>query len=55
MPNIFQNPTKTLPKEPDSQIVRIGMKQNDIAGRKDHLPADKKSDKLAVQHIGSKK
>lgn len=55
MKPVFHNPTKTLPKEPDAQIVRVGMKQNDIAGRKDHLPAGGKSDKLAVQHTGSKK
>ena len=55
MPNIFHDSTKKMPKEPDAQIVRVGMKQNEIAGRKDHLPANMKSDKLAVQHTGSKK
>ena len=40
--NIFQDPTKTLPKT-DSQIVRIGMEQSEIAGRKDHLPKPEKN------------
>lgn len=55
MVDVFKDPTKKLPKEPDAQIVRVGMKQNEVAGRKDHLPAGGKSDKLAVQHTGSKK
>lgn len=55
MKNIFQDSTKKLPKEPDSQIVRVSMKENEIAGRKGHIPSGGKSDKLAVQHTGSKK
>jgi len=55
MVNIFQNPTKSLPKEADAQIVRVSMKQNEIGGRTDRLPAAGKSDKLSVQHTGSKK
>ena len=49
--NIFQNPTKTVPKS-DSQIVRVSMKQNEIAGRTDHLPNQVKSDRLGIQHVG---
>ena len=37
MVNIFQEPTKKMPKQ-DSQIVRVGMEESQIAGRKDHLP-----------------
>jgi hypothetical protein len=34
--NIFQNPTKSIPMS-DAQIVRVGMEQLDIGGRKSHL------------------
>ena len=37
MVNIFQDPTKTLPKK-DAQIVRISMEEDEIGGRKDHMP-----------------
>jgi hypothetical protein len=48
--NIFENATKSLPKQ-DSQIVRISMEQNEIAGRKDHLPAQNKSSILPIKHV----
>lgn len=38
MTNIFQDPTKVMPKG-DSQIVRVSMKENEVGGRTDHLPA----------------
>lgn len=34
--NIFQNPTKSVPKS-DPQNVRVDMEQLDIGGRKSHL------------------
>jgi hypothetical protein len=46
---IFQDPTKTMPKK-DSQIVRVSMEQNEIAGRKDHIPAGKATD-MAISHV----
>lgn len=49
--NVFSNPTKALPKS-DPQIVRVQMKQNEIAGRTDHLPGQVKSDRLSIQHVG---
>lgn len=49
--NIFSNPTKSLPKQ-DAQIVRVQMKQNDIAGRTDHMPGQVKSGNLGIQHVG---
>jgi hypothetical protein len=48
--NIFQNTTKTVP-ENDEQIVRVGMKQIDIQGRQDHLPAQFKSGALPLNHV----
>ena len=51
MPNIFQDPTKTLPMKADDQIVRVNMEELEIGGRKSHLPGQMKSDKMTVQHV----
>jgi hypothetical protein len=51
MPNIFQNSTKSVPKS-DPQIVRVGMEEQEIGGRKSHLPAQMKSDSLSISHVG---
>lgn len=48
--NIYENSTKSLPKQ-DSQIIRVSMEQNEIAGRKDHLPAQNKSSILPIKHV----
>lgn len=48
--NIFQDPTKALPKK-DEQIVRIEFPQQDIGGRTSHIPGNIKSGVLAVQHV----
>ena len=48
--NIFQDSTKTIPKS-DSQIVRVGMEQQDIGGRKSHLPGQQKSDSMTISHV----
>jgi len=48
--NIFQNPTKSVP-ESDEQIVRVSMKQIEIQGRTDHLPAQNKSPELPLNHV----
>ncbi len=48
--NIFQDPTKSIPKS-DPQIVRVDMEQQDIGGRKSHLPADMKSDAMSITHV----
>lgn len=50
MAEIFQDPTKALPKR-DEQIVRVGMDELEIGGRKSHLPNMMKSDKMSVQHV----
>jgi hypothetical protein len=49
MVNIFQDPTKVAPKQ-DSQIVRVSMEENQIAGRKDHMPSNEKSVN-AISHV----
>ena len=48
--NIFQDPTKALPKK-DEQIVRIDFEQQDIGGRKSHIPNVGKSSTMAIQHV----
>lgn len=48
--NLFQNPAKSIPKS-DEQIVRVGMEQIDIGGRKSHLPSQMTEGKLAVSHV----
>lgn len=47
---IFQDPTKTMPKR-DSQIVRVSMEENEIGGRKDHIPSGGKSGDMAISHV----
>lgn len=49
--NIFQNGAKSVPMKADEQIVRVSMEEIEIGGRKDHLPAQAKSDKLTVSHV----
>lgn len=50
--SIFQNSTKNLPKKPDDQIVRVNMEQDDISGRKSHLPGQDKNSDLTIEHVG---
>ena len=49
--NIFQNPTKSAPKQADSQIVRVPMTQNDVGGRTDHVPSPVGADKMTIRHV----
>lgn len=51
MPNIFQDPTKTLPMKADDQIVRVNMEELEIGGRKSHLPGQSKSEKMTIEHV----
>ena len=50
--NVFQNNTKQAPKK-DAQIVRVTMEQDDIVGRKDHMPNMKKSEDMNIKHVGN--
>lgn len=48
--NIFQNTAKMVPTS-DQQIVRVGMEQADIGGRKSHLPSKEVSPALGLSHV----
>lgn len=50
MVDIFRNPAKSIPKS-DEQIVRVDMEQDDIQGRKSHLPAQMTSPSLGISHV----
>ncbi len=50
--NVFQNSTKSVP-ERDSQIIRVDMEQQDIGGRKSHLPARQKAADMSISHVPS--
>lgn len=50
--DIFKNSTKSVPTS-DEQIIRVGMEQIDIGGRKSHLPAQQKSGAMTLSHVGS--
>ena len=50
MANIFQDNTKKMPKS-DDQIVRVDMEQQDIGGRKAHLPGQMKSSDMTIAHV----
>ena len=47
--DIFKNPTSSVPKQ-DNQIVRVNMQEQEIGGRKSHLPAEHKND-LSIMHV----
>lgn len=51
MVNIFQDSTKSIPKK-SQNIVRVPMDQDDLVGRKDHLPAADKSEATIV-HVAN--
>lgn len=48
--DIFKNPTKSIPTS-DEQIIRVDMEQDDIQGRKSHLPAQFVSPELPLSHV----
>ncbi len=51
MPNeYFENSASKAPKN-DPQIVRVDMEQQEIGGRKSHLPGLEKSDALSITHV----
>lgn len=47
---VFENTASKAPKS-DSQIVRVDMEQQDIGGRKSHLPGQMKSSVLSINHV----
>lgn len=52
MANIFKDGTKSIPTS-DAQIVRVDMEQQDIGGRKSHLPAKHMESDLSITHVPS--
>lgn len=46
--DIFKNPTKSIPTS-DEQIIRVDMEQDDIQGRKSHLPPMMKAP-MSISH-----
>lgn len=50
--DIFKDSTKSVPTS-DPQIVRVDMEQQDIGGRKSHLPKSSTSPDMAITHIPS--
>jgi hypothetical protein len=50
LPDIFRDNTKAVPKS-DPQIVRVDMEEEQIGGRKSHLPKGMKNDSMTVSHV----
>lgn len=50
--NIWQDTTKSIPTS-DSQIIRVSMEEQEIGGRKSHLPAQQKSGAMQISHVGN--
>jgi hypothetical protein len=48
--DIFRNSAKSIPKS-DDQIVRVSMEEDQIQGRKSHLPAQETSPVLTISHM----
>jgi hypothetical protein len=51
--DIFRDATKSVPKS-DPQIVRVDMEQQDIGGRKSHLPSQDKNNQLSIVPVPNK-
>lgn len=49
MVDLFRNPTKSVPTS-DEQIVRVDMEQDDLQGRKFHLPKGMKNE-AGISHV----
>lgn len=48
--DLFHNTAKSIPTS-DEQIVRVGMEQIDIGGRKSHLPKQESSPSMSLSHV----
>lgn len=51
MVNIFRDPTTKVPTS-DAQIVRVDMEQQEIGGRKSHLPPKHVESDMSITHVG---
>ncbi len=52
MPDIFKDSTRSVPTQ-DAQIVRVDMEEQQIGGRKSHLPPKQTSPDMAITHVPS--
>lgn len=52
MVDIFRDPTKSVPTK-DAQIVRVDMEQQEIGGRKSHLPPKHVESDMSITHVPS--
>lgn len=48
--DLFHNTAKSIPTS-DDQIVRVGMEEIEIGGRKSHLPSQEMSSALPLSHV----
>jgi hypothetical protein len=48
--DLFHNTAKAIPTS-DDQIVRVGMEEIEIGGRKSHLPGQSTSPALPLSHV----
>jgi hypothetical protein len=53
MPDLFQDPTTKIPKS-DPNIVRVDMEEQEIGGRKSHLPREKTGPTMTIEHVPNK-
>jgi hypothetical protein len=52
MTDIFRDSTRSIPTK-DPQIVRVDMEQQDIGGRKSHLPPKQSAPDMSITHVPS--
>lgn len=50
--DVFQDKTKMVPRH-DNMIVRVPMDEQEVGGRKSHLPSEGKSEDLSIKHVPS--
>ena len=53
MVDVFRDPTKSVPKS-DPQIVRVDMEEEQIGGRKSHLPKGAQNQNMSVVPVPNK-
>ncbi len=48
--SIFQDRTAKVPSN-DGQIIRVNMEDQEIGGRKSHLPSESRSPSMGIDHV----
>lgn len=51
MVDIFRDPTTSVPKKSDEQIVRVPMDEQELGGRKSHIPPASTARDMAISHV----